>query len=333
VVLGGRVTLSAGGGTLPSPAGSWARRAAASLSIIFVIFVSGCGRRNVDGWVPTRLPIGGGIHSDWHVWTAPGAPIWFGYGRALARIEDDDFSLELGLSALLTSDDRDLGPFGGTGANDFWIDSVFHFDGQAWRRDSTIWPGGLWPRNVVGCGAMYGADPSHYWIVDSGAMQVFDGSAWTPAVAPNEGVAIHGTSKDDVHIIGRQKLHHFDGKTWSQTGALASDKVPLIGVWARSPTEAYGATPDRLLRYDGARWSDLPAPKLDTRHITGCGEELYLASESEVLERTSQGNYVPALQAPENWRVSCLFCNAGILIACTNRYDAQGREVIVWVRR
>jgi len=295
---------------------------------------AGCGTRSVDGWVPTHIPIESGGQKNWTVWTAPGAPIWFGYGAALARIADDEFSLEPGVSALLTDYDSSLGPFGGTGPANFWMGSVLHYDGSTWRRDTSTWPGAVGPRTMNGAGEIYCADFSHCWLADTtGGLLFFNGGAWQPQDSPNEGVAVHGTSKDDVHIIGRRKLHHFDGKTWSQTGALANEQISLVGVWARSPTEAYAATGERLLRYDGVRWLDLPAPKGTISRITGCGEELYLATETEVFERTSSGSYAPALHAPEKWRVSCLFCSAGVLIACTHRYDAQGREVIVWVRR
>jgi hypothetical protein len=100
------------------------------------------------------------------------------------------------------------GAIWGTGAGDVWVvdgsDSPSHFDGTTWTTTELAIVGDL--------AAIWGTSSSDIWGVGSfGQIARYSGSRWTSVAAQEIGapylqqlVAVHGSSPDDVWIVGHQ---------------------------------------------------------------------------------------------------------------------------------
>jgi len=341
---------------LPSPAGSWARRAAASLSIIFVIGVSGCSRRTVGAWVPTGTFYAGKAAA----WTTSDAPIWVvGEGAQVFRIDDDELEPEQEADALLTDGDR-LRTIWGTSASDVWVHACLHYDGSGWRRSPPIdlppkppgSTGPAGPTTVNECtgSAVHGSAPGHYRLAFTSASTwdvelaqggwVFGPLPPLPKVINNRDTpaALHGTAVDDVHLVGANRALHFDGE-WR---ALQVDEAHVLySVWARTRTEAY-AVGERwvlpagavLLRYDGAIWSAIPGPPGETyRWVSGRGaDELLVATDRIVYQRQPDGTWTELIAPPEERsEILCLHRAEDVVVVCVRNYNDQ--RVTIWIKR
>jgi len=340
---------------LPLWTGSWARRVAASLSVILIIMLSGCGRRTVGAWVAT----GSFYATKAAAWTTKDAPIWIAAnGAQVFRIDDDELEPDEEAGALLTSADAQLRTIWGTSASDVWLHACLHFDGSEWHRtppidlppDPPSYTGIPGPKQVAECmgSVVYGAAPGHYhlafnsastWEVELGQ----DGWAYGPLPAPgainlsDTPLALHGTAVDDVHLVGANRALHYDGE-WRDLHV--DENHVLHSVWARTRTEAYAVGgPNRLpargvlLRYDGASWSESLGPPGEAyRWVSGRGaDELLVATDRIVYQRQPDGTWTELFAAPgESPEILCLHQAEDVVVVCVRNND---QRVTIWIKR
>ncbi len=328
-----------------------------------------CGGRPSMGWTSysferwTGSPV---------VWTVAGAPIWVFTGR-LYRIDGDSVEQDRQASEAFVASfggvDRynlfgtalddifDAHNLYGTAPDDIWIDCALHFDGVSWRS----YPDPTGPPSPCRGSSLYGSDPDRYFAVQvssSGDYRQWDGAVWAlrslpPRPVPRaQPLAVHGSGRDDVHMVGRGScLAHFDGKEWRLQEAPLP--VDLRAVWARSSTEAYAGgsrapledyslppDPGVLLAWDGSRWGQIASPTTEEiRHLAGDRDNLYLATDREVFERDGQGRWSKVFEMEEGRFIRHLYAAGGLLMLCdwVDLFVAESpsfREGIrLWVRR
>jgi len=110
------------------------------------------------------------------------------------------------------------------------------------------------------------------WAVgDNGAIEHFDGSAWTLIASPvtTSLVAVWGSETNDVWAVGEKgTIVHFDGLSWTQVASPTTARLGTLSgtaaddVWASSSAVPFlppgiqgGAEPDAtLLHFDGKNW-------------------------------------------------------------------------------
>ena len=110
------------------------------------------------------------------------------------------------------------------------------------------------------------------WAVgDNGAIEHFDGKAWTLIASPvtTSLVAVWGSDTNDVWAVGEKgTIVHFDGLSWTQVASPTTARLGTLSgtaadnVWASSSAVPFlppgiqgGAEPDAtLLHFDGKNW-------------------------------------------------------------------------------
>lgn len=143
---------------------------------------------------------------------------------------------------------------------------ALHFDGSAW---------------VVGAGldqpgaalySVWGSSATNVFAGESGGMiYLFDGSVWEAQINLGAPVSsIWGNSEVDVWAVGGNAVKHFDGVTWSPVAAPGNPPIRLEAGWsAPGCFYAAGAPGDKIYRYDGGAWTDIPIGATSINEIWG----------------------------------------------------------------
>lgn len=115
-------------------------------------------------------------------------------------------------------------------------DSVFAFDGEAWKGDElpTL---EMYGRSSL---AIWGAATDDVFAVGFfGAITHFDGSAWTlMSSEPRRLFSVWGSAGDDVYAGARGGIMHYDGESWSLRYPLFSQE--MRGVWGDGNGDVFG---------------------------------------------------------------------------------------------
>jgi hypothetical protein len=178
-----------------------------------------------------------------------------------------------------------------------WSPLAMHWNGSGWRSFSMPMP---FDQTAALLGVAR-AGPSRLWAVgyegpasgDANRTLVWswDGHAWrtVPSPTPRTGVTwltgIDALGRGDAWAVGVQGdigvgttlAERWDGSAWhavptpGRRGAwlqdvvvLASDDVWAVGGWVRPGATGHGHT--LALHFDGASWSAVPTPPVDTEH-------------------------------------------------------------------
>ena len=151
---------------------------------------------------------------------------------------------------------------------------VFHFDGSAWRYDTTIADADGVSHLLL---AISGTSEQDLWAIDRDRVYHFDGKGWTQVLANGDIVDfdyiadIHAVSPDSVVTVGGSgALLRWDGASWT------ADEVPamfdLHTVWGSNPQDYWAGGTDgfesAVLRFDGSTWSEV-----DTTHLGDSGTQ------------------------------------------------------------
>ncbi len=128
------------------------------------------------------------------------------------------------------------------------------------------------PAKAVFPPAVWAVSAGDVWAVgDNGAIEHFDGSAWTLIASPvtTSLVAVWGSETNDVWAVGEKgTIVHFDGLSWTQVASPTTARLGTLSgtaaddVWASSGAVPFlppgiqgGAEPDAtLLHFDGKNW-------------------------------------------------------------------------------
>jgi hypothetical protein len=165
--------------------------------------------------------------------------------------------------------------------------TILHFDGRGWEAEKSGTSNTLV--------SVWGASPSDVFAVGRGGTILhFDGRAWTrqPSGTKVDLSAVWGAgaaSSTDVYAAGdRGTLLHYDGSRWTQAvpsfgwhwnltalGGTSGANVYAAG-WRRPSGALREEREGVVLRYDGARWSEVAGG--DNQISTG----LWAASPDEV---------------------------------------------------
>ncbi len=193
--------------------------------------------------------------------------------------EDGEWPLGMGLDAIWGTSSSDIFVIGDYS----WREAcVFHFDGDAWTRQTTM--GG----DTTAIYGIWGSSPSDVFAAgfadDLGFVLHYDGVSWSASEGTDGSCLIFetrahdvwGSSASDVFVVGNSTdsstgaIYHFDGSEWStiwesSASALSLEYLGLDGVWGSSPTDvyaygwAYDAFADEyrqlVLHYDGDLFS------------------------------------------------------------------------------
>ena len=136
------------------------------------------------------------------------------------------------------------------------VGTIAHYNGHSWtevlsRPGSYI--AGVWgasPKDVFAVG----------YLLSTGHIYHFDGTAWSVTTDPHVLFRLWGTSGSNVYAVGLQgAIVHFDGKSWTPMEVpVESD---LLAIWGASGTDVF-AVGDAgvILHYDGASWTSMPSP-------------------------------------------------------------------------
>lgn len=144
-------------------------------------------------------------------------------------------------------------------------------------------PGGWSPAFDAGANwymNVWGLDENTVYAVggtpEKGAAMRFDGAAWVPVELGVEVPILnwaYGFAPDDVFAVGEQgTILHFDGAQWVKATPLTQQ--PLWGVWGAAPNDVwavggsgFSSGEPILLHYDGAAWTQHPAPTLTRQNV------------------------------------------------------------------
>jgi serine/threonine protein kinase len=155
----------------------------------------------------------------------------------------------------------DLYEVRGSSRDDVWAvgdwGTILHWDGRAWSQlpsGSTTLITDVWP-----------FDRGNAWVVGlDGTALHWDGAVWSPTSSGTvRGLfRLGATAPDDVWAVGYGgTIVHWDGRSW-RTSLVTGHNETLMGVWCNRRDDVWvtGHHPGVVLRYDGARWSELPLP-------------------------------------------------------------------------
>lgn len=170
---------------------------------------------------------------------------------------------------------------------DVWGSSMTHVWALAGRKVMR-WDGNAWtqvplPNAAVVAKRVWGTGPSDVWVrMADGTVYRYDGEAWTPVTIDPAVTWRTGWSRsvDDVWIVGevmdgssaRGRVAHWDGLTWTLSGATPSLPVALADVWASNITGIVWATDDNrniYRRHIDGTW--VTEPGMQARLVRGAG--------------------------------------------------------------
>jgi hypothetical protein len=155
---------------------------------------------SVDGRAWTRTLVGSPFKSS--IWGSGPGDIY-----ALSTFDLSHYADRTWTEVRLDSGAGD-GQIFGTSASDVWVvtgsEHPAHFDGQSWKELDVDMIGDM---SVV-----WGASPGEVWAAGSaGSISRWDGSSWDELAHQEIGapylrqwIAMHGSSPDDIWLIGRQ---------------------------------------------------------------------------------------------------------------------------------
>ncbi|WP_433330813.1 WD40/YVTN/BNR-like repeat-containing protein [Spirillospora sp. CA-294931] len=114
------------------------------------------------------------------------------------------------------------------------------------------------------------------WAVGHGPVAVhWTAGEWRPApmpqVAKGKLLAVSGTAPDDIWAVGAEDrsalIVHYDGRSWTRV-PCPSTRFPLTDVAALTPDEAWAVGRDRVLRWNGRKWSRVKSPVTAANTVT-----------------------------------------------------------------
>jgi hypothetical protein len=165
---------------------------------------------------------------------------------------------------------------------------IQHWNGESWDRagpgdqGGSGGPGGPGGSGYVLTGVTFVGDEA--WAVGHGlpwggpagpvALR-WSANTWRPAPMPSipkgKLLAVSGTAPDDVWAVGAADraglVMHYDGRAWTRV-PCPSTRFPLSDVVALSPSEAWAVGRDRVLRWNGRKWSTTKTPVTAANTIT-----------------------------------------------------------------
>lgn len=135
---------------------------------------------------------------------------------------------------------------------------------------------------------VFGLSPSDVYAVgDSGTIIHWDGAEWRRMSSPTGALlrGVWGSGPRDLFAVGDGGAAiRYDGVRWYLLNSTTQRN--LRAVWGTGPTEVYAVGEGRILRFDGARWSVLPAPN-DLFYLAieaGDGAPMAVGSRGAILE-------------------------------------------------
>ncbi|MBO2453605.1 hypothetical protein J4573_41400 [Actinomadura barringtoniae] len=163
-------------------------------------------------------------------------------------------------------------------ARDYVLTDVAMFGAEAWAVGHGFsWgPAGAAASAVSGAGTAGTAASAGSATRPAGPVAIhWDGKAWhpetTPPIARGKLLAVSGTSPTDVWAVGAADraglIMHYDGASWAQVPS-PSTRFPLTGVAAIAADDAWAVGRDRVLRWNGRKWSRVKAPITAANTIT-----------------------------------------------------------------
>ncbi|MFI0354319.1 WD40/YVTN/BNR-like repeat-containing protein [Actinomadura sp. 9N407] len=114
------------------------------------------------------------------------------------------------------------------------------------------------------------------WGGPSGPVALhWSANTWRPASLPSitkgKLLAVSGTAPDDLWAVGAADraglIMHYDGHTWTRVPSPTT-RFPLSDVVALSPSEAWAVGRDRVLHWNGRKWSNTKTPVTAANTIT-----------------------------------------------------------------
>jgi hypothetical protein len=106
----------------------------------------------------------------------------------------------------------------------------------------------------------FGADD--VWAVGGdGALSHFDGRRWEKADLPLQIKDVAARAPDDIWAAAYPStLLHYDGRTWHASPIPGNGNVDPVAIGIAAPHDVWVLAGNRILRFDGLRWSELSAP-------------------------------------------------------------------------
>jgi hypothetical protein len=105
---------------------------------------------------------------------------------------------------------------------------------------------------------VWALSPTEVWIVDGSAtVYRFDGGSWSTLAAPRAVSCIFALSREDVFLCGGDAVVHHDGATFTVSEVTATAGLDgLSGIWASSREDVWVVGDDAIVaRRSGAGWS------------------------------------------------------------------------------
>ncbi|MQY05368.1 WD40/YVTN/BNR-like repeat-containing protein [Actinomadura macrotermitis] len=303
---------------------------------------------------PVARPIVEGPHLLSGVAATPAGEVWVagnaGQRPLAARWDGTSWTLPPGppLSAALVGaslQDIAAGPDGRVVAVGGALDRIaqvelpllHEWDGASW----TAWDDGLRGRVLTGVATAGGET----WAVGHGfpwggaagpvVLRRADGG-WLPEEVPQlpkgKLLAVAGTGPDDVWAVGADDraglILHRDGRSWRRVPHPAT-RFPLTGVAAVSPGEAWAVGRDRVLRWNGRKWSRVKAPVTGANTVAAAGPgEVWVAGGNGELARFDGRRWTavpsPPPYGPDAVWLAATAARDGIWLAGSHRLTAGG---------
>jgi hypothetical protein len=128
------------------------------------------------------------------------------------------------------------------------------------------WDGSTWTQSTYAPSftayLVRGSGPSDVWIAgDAGMVAHFDGTSWTE-IDTGTGLpfySVWSNGPDDVFAAGDGGIAHWDGTGWTATVTSGT----ISALWGDGKTDVFAAGEfGRIMRWDGASWSDMDSPTL-----------------------------------------------------------------------
>ncbi len=164
----------------------------------------------------------------------------------------------------------------GTAANNVYAVSrnqsggrVYHFDGAAWT--SILELANISYRKVTGI------DVAHVYVASSdGGLRMWNGTTWTLIdIGASENIYdIVALATNDIYVVGRNLVRHFDGATWTDFAPPGDNgSIRAIAVLAANDIWIFGRRLGVTYRqhYDGTSWGAVESIDAVVRGVLGFG--------------------------------------------------------------
>ncbi len=192
------------------------------------------------------------------VWAASPTDVWATTG-GMGGLRRYDGSGWKSASASIASGYLWLG-FWGTSPTDVWLAGLK--PGLPSETAFAHFDGLAWDASLVVDGlaeSLSGASATDVWAVgqisggSEGGSWRYGGVIWD-AVATGAGGSLHGVwvvASDDVWAVGQERILHFDGTKWSDATPQALGKGWLVDIWGNSPTAVWAVGYSERDKQDG----------------------------------------------------------------------------------